>query len=745
MFIILLVLSICTNKALGQQVLVAGTTFEPLPGNEGRAFIGANEIKQYGFQTGSLTITPPITPSADADVFNSAFQYGITDNPYNLDNARYTNLAAAARDYQLVVSPATTSSANILEYKVTGMTPGSEVEVRVTYCNVISTTYTTCGPGEVTSLKGIINPDQYNLNNGLEGTQVKASICTDHVIKATVAGPNNNSNIVGANGEIVFRLNTQQTGACKAVAIKKVEIYGVPKPKALSSQGSEVCAGEQITLQSPIDYNGTYQWQVKIGAGAWGNIPGGTNKAQLYETPGVGSYQFRVVITPIPSGAAITSDPISVNAITCCEVGSPPVPASRQTVYYDNFGRLDLSDKTGKSYIVWDYSDVLNPVEVPKTTTTPFRWPLVPAPLSATFEGVAGEAPNDGEYTVAAYLTGFNFPVNGYDGARLGWANRVTGPTAANIGNPDLAYDHSGQPDGAALFLNCPTFTQGQILYSRTIENLCFGKQLFFECWIAVFTNGPSPYNPVKIKVVLTDLDNAAGIPVEVTGTATRQEDGGGVWVRIGAQINLVGSRLKMDIINDQNVAANGNDLVLDDIKIMACSPPAIDLFFDLTTLSKSTTICAPNNLPLYTKSTNLLKAYYNNNPLYLYQWSRTPEDFTSWTNMNATPGTPEFYTLINALSTTPFTGLPDGDKVYFRVIAATPTIFAAKNNFQGAGNHANLNDPCKNYSVSPAIEAYELCPLPIELLSFAAVSDGERNKLTWTTSWEKKQCLFHY
>ncbi|GAL85405.1 hypothetical protein CHU_3437 [Sporocytophaga myxococcoides] len=719
MFLILLLLSIYTNNTYGQ-IVVAGTDFNPSSGNAGRTYIGLDDIVQYGIQTGSLTSTPPLAPNVNTNIFNATYYYAITDSPFKLDTIRYKKNTPA--DYMFVYSPKPAGgNVNVLEYSVKGLVPSSAVSVTVNYCSVTSSTYAPCA-SDRDEFKGGINLDQNNQLNGTDSPQLMMGACSS----VTYTGTATNS------GDMIFRLNATRNGSCQATGISKIEVKGFIQPTIISSQGNEVCAGEQISLQAKTDYNASYKWQVNSGSG-WTDIPGGTNKSQLYEVTNVKEYKFRLILTPSGGGPPITSNEITVNAITCCQENG--VAASRQTIYYDDFGRIDLSDKTGKTYKVWDYTDPLNPVEVTKTTTTPFRWPIAPAPLNATFKGTG--TPLDGEYAVAGYLTGYNAH-NGYDGAKLEWANRVTGPTTP----PDLSYDHSGTVEGAALFLNCPINTGGKTLYERTISNLCFGKQLFFECWIAVFTNSAAgAYNPVDVKVRLTDGGNAANV-VETSATATRQADGGGVWVRIGAQINLSGNSLKMEIINNQNVSENGNDLVLDDIKIMACAPPAIDLFFDLATLSKSKTICGTDKLDLFTKTTALLKAYYNNNPYFLYQWTRTPNDVTSWKNLGA-PGTPESHTIANALAHAAFTGLPDGDKVYFRVIAATQLIFNDKNNFQGVGNYANINDPCKNYSVSPAIEAYELCPLPIELLSFAAASDGDRNKLMWTTSWEKNNAYF--
>jgi hypothetical protein len=733
------ILVLFTSGTSTAQILVTGTSFDPTPGNENRTYIGLNDIIHYGVQVGNLVSTPVIAPNVDEDVFNVPYHYAITGNPYNLDNKRYTDLATP--DYMYIYSPKPSGgNTNVLQYTVQGMEPNTDVSVLVEYCSVVDPATPGCN-GARNEFKAGINLDQGNLTNGTDVTQISMEECRSYTYSGKVTD----------KGEMIFRLNATRDGNCMAMGISKLEVMGFIKPVIVSNMGTELCVGEQISLQPTQHYNNvTYQWEVDNGSG-WQLIPaanGGTNMSLLYELTTVGPYEFRLQVTPTTIGSSpVVTDAITVNAITCCEVGSPPVPASRQTVYYDNFGRLDMSDKTGSTYYVWDYSDVLNPVEIERTTTTPFRWPISPAPLGAIFNGgIINPNPGqvaplqDGEYTVAAFLTGYNFPIDGYNGAHLGWANRVKGLN--NIPNPDLSYDHSGSRDGAALFLNCPPNTGGQVLYSRQIDNLCFGKQLFFECWISVFTNSAGgEYNPVRVAVRLTEQANPTNT-VTTIATATREADGGGVWVRVAAQLNLIsGNSLLMEIINDQNVSANGNDLVLDDIKIMACAPPSVNLYFDLTTLSEATTVCPTDNLPLVTQTTTMLKNFYGNDPRFLYQWTRTPADNTSWQNLG-TPVTAEQHILSNVITTVPFDGILDGEKVYFRVIVATDATFAAHTNFQ-APNYANANDPCKSYSVSQVIEATLNCPLPVNLLHFTGWKNDQSNLLRWTTSSETNNAYF--
>ncbi|MGN6644880.1 MAG: hypothetical protein ACTHJT_00010, partial [Cytophaga sp.] len=692
--LLLVLVSMLVYSNTNAQILVSGTDFDPLPGNASRFYIGLTDISQIGFQPGSIVSTPPLAPNVNTNNFNVGYFYAITPTPIRLDSTRYQDFTPTT-DYSYVYSPTATSpgsNVNILSYSLTNLVPNSAVSVIVDYCSAVKSTYASC-TGQRNEFKAGINLDQYNLLNGTDAPQIGMGQCQSATFTGTV----------DASGNMVFRMNDTKFGSCQAMAIKKIQIMGFPQPKIIANEGTEVCAGEQVTLQTTTEYNATYQWQVNTGSG-WTNISGATNQAVLYDVPTVQAYQFRAQITPKPSGTAITSNVVTVNAITCCVEGG--VPTSRKTIYYDDFGTVDLTDVTGKTYKVWDYSNVLNPTLVTKTTTTPFRWQLTPAPLGATFQATGPL--QDGQYTVAGYLTGYN-PDNGYQGAMLQWANRIGGPNPP----PEVSLDHSGTKAGACLLINCPTGTFGQKLYTRTISNLCFGKQLSFECWINVFTDGPgsgcSYYAPVNVQIKLTDGSNAAN-SVTASATATRQADGGGVWVRVSGNITLgAGSTsVIMDVINNSTESTCGNDLVLDDIKIMACSPPPLNVYFDIPTLATTKNVCTAS-LDLDVKPSALLNSYYSNNAQYLYQWTKTPNDYTSWKNL-AAPQAGQTYTIPNPSLNAAYAGTVDGDKIYFRVVATTPAVFAANNNFT-APKYANDNDPCKNYSVSDPIESTVQCP----------------------------------
>lgn len=539
------------------QILLSGTSFDPkVDSDTSRAFWGVNDIKYTGIVPGALTIYPPLTPNVNANVFDATFQYGITNNPAKLDATRYQNLPLGSRDNQLVVSPYRgTDYANILSYKVAGLEPGSNVQVRVTYCNAVSANNTSC-TAQANSFRGVINPDQYNTKNGYEGIQLQASKCTDFTFTHTMAS----SNPIGPGGDLTFYLNETMAGNCKAMTVKSLEIWGFPKPIVSVAEGAAVCTTAPIHLSTTVAYEASYKWEVFSGS-TWTAIG---NTRELIYTPQVpGNLQFRV-ITNFVAGT-LTSTPAIVSVNNCC--GNDNSPNTIKTIFHDDFGTLDLSDPTGKTYQVLDYTS--NPAEpklTTKTTTTPFRWPLETAPLHANYKPTGPIM--DGEYTVASYLTGYN-AYNGHNGAMLQWAGCVHGLSTC----PNISYDHSGKAEGAALFLNAPPSTFREIIYTKDLDAGCEGLYISSEVWISVFTNAAAgAYVPAKVKLRLTDVSDMLNIS-ETTATVTRQADGGGAWVRLATNLSLGGSQYRIELINEEPRSENGNDLVVDDIKVRACIP----------------------------------------------------------------------------------------------------------------------------------------------------------------------------
>jgi|GEM_PF-4792559 len=382
------------------------------------------------------------------------------------------------------------------------------------------------------------------------------------------------------------------------MAISKIEIFGTPAPTITSSAGTDICISSQTKLHLSQSYDSAaYQWQQSTNGGTtWTNIASATDSTYLLTVTDSGSaYQYRVQVTYRAS--AFTSNAVTINAVSCCPAGY-----SSQTVYYNDFGTFDLiNDNTGKTYYLWDYSNYNSPVQVKYTTATPFQYPLATAPIGATF---ISKGPIDtDEYTVSAGFNGYQnytYTANGVTYAPtstsdLQWAADIGGYTS----QPAVTFDHSGTFNGAALLINMPANSMGNIILSDTINNLCGSSTLFFESYINVFTSSaPGTYYPVNVLLKL--IDPVTGTATTSTATATAQgqtligtsNTGCTCWVRLTGGITIDASSTSMvfQLIQNQNDNANGDDLVLDDIKVYACAAPGSSCLTGATQVTAAVT-----------------------------------------------------------------------------------------------------------------------------------------------------------
>jgi len=245
------------------QILISGTSFDPTPANVGRYYIGLADISFYGLYSSGYNLTTNVTlaPNVNTNIFNATPYYAITDNPIKLDSTRYRSFTSP--DNSIIFSPSTSSNF-LLSYTVAGLVPGSNVQVKIRYSNPVSTTYSSCN-GSVVSSRGVINSTNVNPGSGTEDQQLNSGKDTTYTWNS--ASNCGNCATVAADGNATFTLANMQTGSCNPVAIRYIEVYGTPQINIYAEEGSEICAGEQVTLKAYNSYNGTYKWEVSTNGG----------------------------------------------------------------------------------------------------------------------------------------------------------------------------------------------------------------------------------------------------------------------------------------------------------------------------------------------------------------------------------------------------------------------------------------------------------------------------------------------
>ena len=723
-----------------KQVLVGGTEFDPIIPTEGKAFIGIDEIKMTGVLGGTLDVygTQPSKPD-DLTNFHDGGFMAITGNPIQLDSLHYID--NKDEDWGVVWSRFNgTSNKTILSYRIKGLMPNSSVKLVVKYRSVINPeakgyANLECEQPDSLVTKFLIteNPDQYVLTGGRDTITIK-----QHGEGGVYTSTNAKAEFDGSYFVNINTLKKYMNLDCASIEITAIEVYGTIDPQIYSEEGETICAGEIATVNIKKEYQGAkYQWYSDGKA-----ITGATSPSYSFETPS-SDKTYKLQLQVSYEGMVFKSNELTIKTEKCCELineEGETVSASRKIIFKEDFGEFDLSDKKGFTYKVWDYSDIADPVQITKKTTTPFRYELDYKPLGCTFQGKGPV--QDAEYTVAGVLTGYNGPYEGMDGAILEWAADLHGVMKRD---KEFHFDHSGKPEGCCLFVNCKDQTAGQNIYERNITHLCQNRALAFECYITIFTaSAAGAYNPVDVTLRATEIGNATNV-VEKRATQTIPADGGtGDWVKISGQIFLEkGDGITLEIVNNVNTDQNGNDLVIDDIIVRACAAPSLQAYFDINTFDTDTITCdnTDDAIQIFAKPSEMLTNYFGvTNTRYLYQWSLTPNNKKSWKRI----GDPTDK-LKMEVGKEPFAGLLKDDKVYFRVIAGSDYTLSTT-----PDEDYNADDPCAAYSISDILECRIDCPTttctePIGHIKITA--DSTIGKITLRASVDKniESLIYHW
>lgn len=647
-----------------------------------------------------------------------------------------------------------TLNTTILSYKLDNMAPNSPVKLVIKYRSILDPSSSKDLGCDSTGNQSVFfkvaaNPTPANALFGVDAPEVKLGEEAIFVYdKANV----------DENGLFSFNVNIPSqfiNTNCASLQITSIEVYGTLQPRITTTDGTIISSGSTTLLRSSGNLMGvTYQWYQDNVA-----VTGATDSKFSLKTSKEDK-TYKILLKASYGSYTFDSNEITLKSITRND--SIADNFIKEIIYKEDFGEIDTTDHTGHTYKIWDYSDVSNPIQVTKTTTTPFRYELENAPLGCVFNE-SGPI-QDGEYTVAGVLTGTN-SIKGMSGAQLSWANCIGGKKDPYKDSPyyDLNFDHSGEIQGCALFINCTPNTGGLNIYERVITNLCKNQELFFECYFTVFTNNAHGlYNPVDITLRLTEIGNESNV-IETRGTATIESEGGtGTWVKLSKSFFLEkGDAIKLEVVNNANVSENGNDLVIDDITISTYSIKKMDISFDSSLLSTETFSCgnSDNSIMIFVEPhSESLASIYGNDVKYLYQWTSTPLNKGSWKDI----ADPTTETEIN-VGTEPFEALEIGDKVYFRVVAGDDTTITQIKD-------RNLSTPCSaSYTYSSPIVCTIKCPSctnPAEKINIVAnkkinkisnkkvielclndkVTLYQKNNITPTPSyWDNKEFTGYY
>ncbi|MFA6843329.1 MAG: hypothetical protein WCR33_02910, partial [Bacilli bacterium] len=669
--------------------VVGGSTFEPKVVSDSMYAWDFGNASQVGISGNSM--------STDASYFTDAeqftdvdpqFVYAVTDNPSKL-NPDFLDVDENMLVVQYLKAQAAMSS--FFSYKVPGLKMGSDFSITVSFYILPSPSVVQTGLGgsggyyPSVEFKAAVNPDSYGNAAYAENVSISSEFCqTKQTV--TLTGTVKDVNYVDFN--LLFGYNGKAD--CIALGITEVKIVGCFDPKVKSSQGLEVCEGEQTLLSLDKEYSAsTYQWQRKVSGGAWTDIA--STKSVLFEMKEAAT--FRCIVD------GQSSNELDLTTTVCCEENG--VAASRKTIFWEDFG----SFKDKRTYIDKDGNvSTIPAANVDFRTDVSFTIP------SHTFDA-AGQI-NDGYYGVVVPTA------IGYSLGQNQSATWMAGVTA------DHTSEITGVADGAALFINVDHNYAGPI-FEGQIDGICSGKEIFFESYMANMSDADNA--PIVTLNILDLNGNVLGKVEDVTAAK------GSGWVPLRIQdLILPGTGTQSIIIqvisscgtqcNNYSYWDKGNDLAIDDIKFMVCSPPSIEAYSDIANYMKDTTICADADFKIEAPISTLLNTFFGSQQKYLFQYS---EDGLVWKNIS---------NIIDNNFLNINTADYQSDKMHFRVVVALPATLTT---FLTDPNQADFSDNCRNYSITEPFIITRAANLNMGATFSASACENEIVKLTGPNNTE--------
>ena len=218
--------------------------------------------------------------------------------------------------------------------------------------------------------------------------------------------------------------------------------------------------------------------------------------------------------------------------------------------------------------------------------------------------------------------------------------------------------DHTGTDDkngneagskGGMLQFDCRNGSNCDVLYQRTLSNVCENTFLNFSAWIT--KANISDTDPIKARFLLRKGGGDGEIIGKKDVEDINLDDG---WVQISAMFNTgtlnANKQITVQLINLAPYGQNGNDILLDDLELAACTPKASLVCSD--GVSTEATILAGTSETL----TSHIMSGIMEDPYYLWLTSEDINaDITQWdvvdnpakTVLTVTPTTTTYYKVI--------------------------------------------------------------------------------------------------
>jgi len=504
---------------------------------------------------------------------------------------------------------------------------------------------------------------------------------------------------VDANGSITFYVARGNASYRVPIGLDNVVIRGTPNPKPIYLGEPCVKMPLVVNLESVYPSGTIYSWTETV-TGATGTSSGFIFEPALADV----EYKIKASVTMPGAGcAAATSAEYIIKSKACCEDDNGN-PMAKINIFHDDFGHFpnintyQYRDEYGNLHALptkffhCGGGSLCGPGDVPY---------VYPQLINATDLGirlVSGDL-----YQAALY--------NG--GAALSFRQPYY---------PGVTQDHtSADGKGGMLYFSIGSAGRSDvILYKKKVDGLCQGKKIYFSAWFAPINRGVSADGyPNKVgELVLEVLNASNGAVLFSTGNVVILGNAG--WRPAGPTEFTMPSGVTSVYLQVRHIGwsrCGDNDVcdyAIDDIIFQVCAPPNVAMDATVKGNASMTDLCDGNDITLTVETSAVIEDTYPDIG-YLFQYTKTnPQTNPSavWIDM-APIGSSKQFVIVDPPSHPIFSGLRNGDKIYFRAVVGDKTYLL---NERAEWISMDPLSPCRAISISMfLIEASLNCKICTE------------------------------
>ncbi|MBQ0029984.1 MAG: T9SS type B sorting domain-containing protein [Bacteroidales bacterium] len=668
-----------------------------------------NNVKHQGLQSNTCLSNGTSDSFEDIATAASGNKYGAGMGVV-VGNARVISpYFVDTKSDNLFVNVGTSQSDAFLTYTVSGLQPGSTVSFSCDVWSLLSpdnleaalfamnnnsskkTLITSIGDGDT---KGALGPLNFGMQSSggkltagtgrINGNAVKMYVCTEGIqnnqgkgdIESAAPAWGEKETLklttkANDQGMVTFTFGRSGGSEFAPIGIDNIKVEGNIEPTIYSQKKLPVCPANPVLLglKQSFPEGTTFEWSPA-------SLSENGNKNSTFVVTPQDANKHYDVSCKVTMGKCSATAKIDLETKECCSVvvDGKTVPLAETSVFFDDFGTFP----DNSTYVYTDQKGVEHTSKV-----TGGLWTDVTRPFVNFMQ--------DGVKTPDLKPT-TNSP-------EQGWAI-----TNVNPYTPGVDGDASGTKRGGMFIFDLSGGgNANKVVYERTIDGLCKGKEITFGAMFGAINNNPAGVG--EMKILLREGSATGKILYEKSSGTLYGNEG---WQEAGMTFTLESNinTVVLQVINVTDSYGNSQgDFAIDNISFSVCTPPDVAVDAVLNDGAKGfLDLCNDEIMTLNAQISKEAVDYYGGKPGYLFQYTyddpqTIDETKVKWFDLSEVQNDGSF-TITNPAEHKAFIKIKDGSEalVYFRVVIGEASYLK---NERAEWESMSALSPCRAISIS--------------------------------------------